>query len=693
MGHANGPEGVPEGDHYNAVIAALEAERFGEPMPPAPRVVPDARGHVLSDGSAPPAQAFEKDGKPVTFESIDPATLTADPATFQFRGQVDARGVTGRMSGIETWDQMAAGKVVVFERENGERVIADGHHRLELARRLRDQGPQLDGYVFRERDGWTPEDVAAYAAKKNMMDSPRVDPVDAARVLRARPDLVDSSLPLRDGTLQVARHLARLSDEAFDMVVGGVVEPGHAALVGQTVRDHELHAGILTEMARNEPRTLQEARLLLSEITIAPSTVDEQMTLFGLQSFMRPLMRERVAVLDRALRTLSADRRVFGLLGRESGRIEQAGNLLADRANAARAAEAATVQEVIERLATQPGPINDWLNDAARAVAAGEKPKHMGEALARRVSATLEKDGLAALMHHAEPPPARIDDPAGPEAKAQVEQMRRDLAQEIKDAADPEAAAARHARIAELEQGVLLQLSPANMHRTLAAADKWEEIGKALRDTLRMLPRDVKLRVEEKLDVFGGAADGFWHPGERLIYVAMTGADPVRTARHETIHALRGSGLMTDAEFDTLYRFAEASGLRKTYGVDLTYKELYTAKYGDRGEAHIEALLREETVAEMFADYSLNGKRFGSYDGGGVVDGIVDRLVRWMKGLRDALHDLGFKNVRDVFEEIESGRMAMRRLPRGADDAGFGAAMRDGARLGDLGDAAEACRA
>ena len=77
-----------------------------------------------------------------------------------------------------------------------------------------------------------------------------------------------------------------------------------------------------------------------------------------------------------------------------------------------------------------------------------------------------------------------------------------------------------------------------------------------------MLPRDVKLRAVDSLKFGGREASGAWDGYDRIVYVALNGFDPVRTARHETVHALRQSGLMTDAEFDTLYRFAEAAGLR-----------------------------------------------------------------------------------------------------------------------------------
>ena len=79
--------------------------------------------------------------------------------------------------------------------------------------------------------------------------------------------------------------------------------------------------------------------------------------------------------------------------------------------------------------------------------------------------------------------------------------------------------------------------------------------------TVAMLPKDVQLRVQDSLIDFGygRTAQGAWDGYDRIVYVSLAAADPVRTVRHETIHALRQSGLMSDDEFDTLYRFAEAN--------------------------------------------------------------------------------------------------------------------------------------
>lgn len=176
-----------------------------------------------------------------------------------------------------------------------------------------------------------------------------------------------------------------------------------------------------------------------------------------------------------------------------------------------------------------------------------------------------------------------------------------------------------------------------------------------------MLPADVRMRVEDKLTFAGvDGVEGYWSPSDRLVYVALSTADPVRVARHEVVHALRQSGLLTDQEFDTLYRFADRLGLRQAYQIDTKYADAYGKAYGHMGDAHVEQLLREEVIADMFADYSLNGRRFGDQAGGGAIDRIIDTIAQFLERLRNSLNDLGFHSVRDVFGAIETAQLGNR---------------------------------
>ncbi len=82
-----------------------------------------------SDGTTSNRQA------PTTRVPVD--QIQVDPAEYQFRTEVNEQGVDSRLEGVEHWDDMRAGNLVLHEREDGRLFAADGHHRIDLARRTK----------------------------------------------------------------------------------------------------------------------------------------------------------------------------------------------------------------------------------------------------------------------------------------------------------------------------------------------------------------------------------------------------------------------------------------------------------------------------------------------------------------------------------------------------------------------------
>lgn len=438
--------------------AALDQD---EPPPLHADPVPPARHQPITDhGPRPPAR-FTMDGKPVSFADVPAARIGTDAAQFQFKGGVDAQGVTQRLLGVEVWDPLAAGRAIVFERSDGAQIIADGHQRLALAKRLEatgqtpDGGPiELPSAIFREADGWRPEDVRAIAARKNLQEGSGTV-LDAARVIRERPDIIDASVPLTTTMMSQARALARLSDQAFGMVLEGRVAPNHAAVVGELVEARGLHAAMIRSLEQAQPANVREARLIVSDLLQTPTTEVQRILLDG--SAPRALLSERAGVLDAAIRLLKDDARIFQLVSREAGRLSEVGSRIAVDPSADRALRSELVSNVLQEAASRPGPLSDLLDDAARAVAGGANVKEVAEAFARDVREALERGGLAALMPE-RPAPLRargIDEPGGAEAQAQVAELeaalqarleaanRRSAARALRQHFDREAAAGR----------------------------------------------------------------------------------------------------------------------------------------------------------------------------------------------------------------------------------------------------------
>jgi hypothetical protein len=404
------PQAVRHGeDPANEPPAELE---LALPARPADQV------RVLDESAG--AGAHETvQGKPVTFLRFDPKDLGTDAATFQYKGNSDAAGVTDRLRHVTQWDPTASGKTFVFEREDGTRVIADGHQRLGLAKRLTAEQPdasiKLDGFLFREKDGWDVADVRALAAKKNMQEGSG-DALDAAKILRDRPDILDGSLPVTGPVMKNAIALARLSDDAFGMALNGVVPPNHAAAVGAMVADPLQHGAVMADLARFQPGTEREARILIGEVMAAGFTAEHQINLFGAAEATRSLIAERVKTLDAALQALSKDKKLFGTLAEKADAIESAGNRLARDTNERRATDAAVLGDLVTKLAQRTGPVADALNRAAAQVAEGAKPAAAAQTFLDELRGLLDRDGLPALLAAPELKPAKAVEPGTAEA-------------------------------------------------------------------------------------------------------------------------------------------------------------------------------------------------------------------------------------------------------------------------------------
>lgn len=415
------PEGITADEAQQLQRSGVEMVEADAPVPAGPVQKParDAAEDVVLSEALAPADRVTVQGKPVAFERFDPSTIGTDAQAYQYKGGGDAAGVTKRLGGVKRWDPTASGKVMVHERADGKRYVADGHQRLGLATRLKEGGDTsvaLDGYLFREKDGWTAEDVRALAAKKNMQEGSG-EAIDAARIMRDRPDILDDGLPMSGPMMRKATGLARLSDDAWGMAVNRVVDENHAALVGELL-DPKLHAAAISDLAKFAPESDRAARSLLEEIVASGVRYESQVDMFGAFDMSKSLIGERVKVLDAAQKALRSDKRLFSMLSERADVIEAAGNQLDNSGNATRAVTAETVGAIVDRLARSRGPVSDALSGAAMRFAEGSSAVKEARGFVDEVQRLIDRDGLKALLEEPVPQLAsgRVVEPATPEA-------------------------------------------------------------------------------------------------------------------------------------------------------------------------------------------------------------------------------------------------------------------------------------
>lgn len=457
--------GARGGEDHGAASAALDRVEIPalEPSRGLDDLFPD-------DTAAGGPRKVDYRGRTIWADSFDPRQLEVDPATFQYKADGDAQGVTARLKGVEAWDPTSSGKVIVYERADGTRVIADGHQRRGLALRMEDAGwdARLDGYLMREADGWTGPEVRVVAALKNIREGSG-SILDAAKVFRTAPSAIkDGSLPVTGDFIGQARGLAQLSPEAFGAVVNKVIPERYGADIGLMAGDRpDLHRDMVALLHKGEPANGDEARALIAEALQDDwfKTQGDTIDLFGHDPSVSGMIA-RAKVAAAVKRGLGRDARLYGQLVKHADAIEAGGNALARDANEAQLALDRAALEVTSRLAMRSGPIGEAMAEAAAKVSGGESPATAAKGVLARVRAAL-KAGEALDEARG----AVIDPPATPEA------ARGDAAP-FGDPYGPAAEGQARAKPehADLEAGD----APAGLFDDLPPVDAYEKAHKAL---------------------------------------------------------------------------------------------------------------------------------------------------------------------------------------------------------------------
>lgn len=373
------PGGRAGGDE--AEIAALreEARRLGE--------VAIGETPLAGGGSLPPMRSIR----------VNAANVAIDAERFQFKSGGDEFGVTDRLRGVEEWNPVYAGRVVVWEDSAGQLFVADGHQRVGLAQRISGetgQQIQLEGIVLREADGVTAADARTWAALKNIAEGTGTA-TDAAKVIRQVGREVLDHLPPRSALVRDGAALSRLSDEAFGFVYNEVIPADIAAVVGHLVPDNpQAHRSLVELLVKLDPPNRGQAESIVRQAVAAGFETAEQIDLFGSSQVTRSLFLERAKVLERGLAGLRKLKGVFGVAADNADTLEGAGSTIARSQAQQEAARNAQAIEIVSRQAfTKDSAVAEALNRGAERLAAGDK---LADVVSEFV-ATIRKLDLAAL--------------------------------------------------------------------------------------------------------------------------------------------------------------------------------------------------------------------------------------------------------------------------------------------------------
>lgn len=358
---------------------------IAEAAPPPPRdQIPDA----TAASQAPPSP-----GKSAGLFLFNATSLGVDAERFQFKDGGDQEGVTNRLKGVKRWDPAKANQLMVWQSAEGDLFVVDGHQRSGLARRLVEQGLEqeikIPGLLYRETDGFTPEKMRALAAGKNLAEGSGTL-LDAAKVLKVDPELIDDSMPVSDYKIRQANDLAKLGDEPFRMVINEVTDPEYGAIVGRLIPDSsDQQIAAISALNKIGPANAVEAELIVRRVLNSQmaEAADQGPGLFGdMLDTPESTVVEEIKIVARAMAELKKDKAVFSRVVKNADQIESAGSQINREASAGVVSESDRAIILLTTQSDTAGPVRTQLLELARDLKQG---KIAAAAAARKLAETI----------------------------------------------------------------------------------------------------------------------------------------------------------------------------------------------------------------------------------------------------------------------------------------------------------------
>jgi len=170
---------------------------------------------------------------------------------------------------------------------------------------------------------------------------------------------------------------------------------------------------------------------------------------------------------------------------------------------------------------------------------------------------------------------------------------------------------------------------------------------------------DVGLNIVDRI---ANNASGSYSGIDKLIEISMAGKEPLKTMRHESMHALRDLEFFTPQQWNALTERANKQWIKE-------YLEDQTAEIEVDGKMQTMSRLdaykklgysQEAIVEEAVAD------AFGAYERGakpppGLIAALFKKLKDFFKNFGQALRGAGFESSEDIFDRVERGELKSRK--------------------------------
>jgi hypothetical protein len=327
--------------------------------------------------------------------------LHADPVRFQYKMDVGQGGAGAKLKKVQTWNPDLAGTIQVWkDPANGKTYVINGHHRLELAQRLGVKEVKVD--YLHAADA---TEARIKGALTNIAEG-NGSVMDAAKLLRdtgMTPDQVRAAgVELGGRIAKPGIAIAKLHPTLFQAVLSGDMAESRGAILGDLPQQDQLGMYKLIEQAERRSGAMKDSDVaeMVRLGETAPKITEQRPA--GDQPGMfdddaapveRSLAPEKAQASSYIREQLRHEKRLFGTVSSQAAaeRLGAAGNVIETAKNQEVTQRAAQVQDLYDRLSKSAGPVDQALNQAARAIAEGENARSVYERTYRSIRDELEQ--------------------------------------------------------------------------------------------------------------------------------------------------------------------------------------------------------------------------------------------------------------------------------------------------------------
>lgn len=179
-----------------------------------------------------------------------------------------------------------------------------------------------------------------------------------------------------------------------------------------------------------------------------------------------------------------------------------------------------------------------------------------------------------------------------------------------------------------------------------------DELAKKLRPLMERLGLgDLRLNILKAIKTADGqSADGYY--AQRLIAIAMDAENPIRTLRHEGIHALKELGAFTPEQWRVLENKAKSEWMSK-YNIASRYANMNMSQQD----------MIEEAIADAFSDFDQTKAPPG------MIGALFNKIKQFFTAFGNGMRGLGFQTAEGIFQTAERG--GLKRVPEQGRAAGI----------------------